>query len=220
MQQEDDLRALESIVQFTRGLGVFFLVLNAYWFCYEWWADCVLTHAIADRILLNIQQATGLFSRSVITKLCAFLFLALGCYGTKSVRNGKVSQQHIAWAACIGFPLFFLNDFLLILPVANGLRVGSYILTLAAGYLCLLAAGVWLRRLLKQPLANDPFNDENESFFQEERYLCNEYSVNLPTRYRYKSQWRRGWINVINPFRATLILGTPGSGKSYAVLNN
>ena len=62
MQQEDDLRALESIVQFTRGLGVFFLVLNAYWFCYEWWADCVLTHAIADRILLNIQQATGLFS--------------------------------------------------------------------------------------------------------------------------------------------------------------
>lgn len=133
MQQEDDLRALESIVQFTRGLGVFFLVLNAYWFCYEWWADCVLTHAIADRILLNIQQATGLFSRSVITKLCAFLFLALGCYGTKSVRNGKVSQQHIAWAACIGFPLFFLNDFLLILPVANGLRVGSYILTLAAG---------------------------------------------------------------------------------------
>ena len=220
MQQEDDLRALESIVQFTRGLGVFFLVLNAYWFCYEWWADCVLTHAIADRILLNIQQATGLFSRSVITKLCAFLFLALGCYGTKSVRNGKVSQQHIAWAACIGFPLFFLNDFLLILPVANGLRVGSYILTLAAGYLCLLAAGVWLRRLLKQPLANDPFNDDNESFFQEERYLCNEYSVNLPTRYRYKSQWRRGWINVINPFRATLILGTPGSGKSYAVLNN
>ena len=44
--------------------------------------------------------------------------------------------------------------------------------------------------------------------------------MNLPTRYRYKSQWRQGWINVINPFRATLILGTPGSGKSYAVLNN
>lgn len=214
------MRALESIVQFARGLGVFFLVLNAYWFCYEWWADCDLTYATADRILLNIQQATGLFSRSVITKLCAFLFLVLGCYGTRGVRNGKVSQQHIAWAACLGFPLFFLNDFLLILPVANGLRAGSYILTLAAGYLCLLAAGVWLRRLMKQQLMDDPFNDDNESFFQEERYLCNEYSVNLSTRYRYKGEWREGWINVINPFRATLILGTPGSGKSYAVLNN
>ena len=79
---------------------------------------------------------------------------------------------------------------------------------------------MWLRRLLKQPLADDPFNDRNENFLQEERYLNNEYSVNLSTRYRYKGAWREGWINVINPFRATLILGTPGSGKSYAVLNN
>ena len=155
-----------------------------------------------------------------MTKLCAVLFLAVGCYETKSVRNGKVGRWHIVGAACLGFLLFFLNGFLLELPAGIGFRAKSYILTLSAGYLCLLAAGVWLRRLLKQPLANDPFNDDNESFFQEERYLCNEYSVNLPTRYHYKSRWRQGWINVINPFRATLILGTPGSGKSYAVLNN
>ncbi len=220
MQQEDDLRALESIVQFARGLGVCFLVLHVYWFCYEWLSGCGLTWQVLDRLLLNLQQTTHLFSRPVVTKLCAFLFLAVGCYGTKSVRNGKVGRWHIVGAACLGFLLFFLNGFLLELPAGIGSRAKSYILTLSAGYLCLLAAGVWLRRLLKQPLANDPFNDENESFFQEERYLCNEYSVNLPTRYRYKSQWRRGWINVINPFRATLILGTPGSGKSYAVLNN
>ena len=214
------MRALESIVQFARGLGVCFLVLHVYWFCYEWLSGCGLTWQVLDRLLLNLQQTTHLFSRPVVTKLCAFLFLAVGCYGTKSVRNGKVGRWHIVGAACLGFLLFFLNGFLLELPAGIGSRAKSYILTLSAGYLCLLAAGVWLRRLLKQPLANDPFNDENESFFQEERYLCNEYSVNLPTRYRYKSQWRRGWINVINPFRATLILGTPGSGKSYAVLNN
>lgn len=35
MQQEDDLKALENIVQFARGLGVFFLVLHVYWYCYE-----------------------------------------------------------------------------------------------------------------------------------------------------------------------------------------
>lgn len=220
MQQEDDLRALESIVQFARGLGVCFLILHVYWFCYEWLSGCGLTWQVLDRLLLNLQQTTHLFSRPVVTKLCAFLFLAVGCYGTKSVRNGKVGRWHIVGAVCLGFLLFFLNGFLLELPAGIGFRAKSYILTLSAGYLCLLAAGVWLRRLLKQPLANDPFNDDNESFFQEERYLCNEYSVNLPTRYRYKSQWRRGWINVINPFRATLILGTPGSGKSYAVLNN
>lgn len=220
MQQEDDLRALESIVQFARGLGVFFLILHLYWFCYEWLSGCSLTWPFVDRVLLNIQRSTSLFSSPIVTKFCAFLFLAVGCYGTKSVRNGKVGRRHIVGAVCLGLPLFFLNGFLLELPAGIGFRAKSYILTLSAGYLCLLATGVWLRRLLKQPLANDPFNDDNESFFQEERYLCNEYSVNLPTRYRYKSQWRRGWINVINPFRATLILGTPGSGKSYAVLNN
>ena len=220
MQQEDDLRALESIVQFARGLGVFFLILHLYWFCYEWLSGSGLTWPFVDRLLLNIQRSTSLFSSPVVTKLCAFLFLAVGCYGTKSVRNGKVGRRHIVGAVCLGLPLFFLNGFLLSLPAGIGFRAWCYALTLGAGYLSLLAAGVWLRRLLKQPLADDPFNDENESFLQEERCLCNAYSVNLPTRYRYKSQWRQGWINVINPFRATLILGTPGSGKSYAVLNN
>lgn len=220
MQQEDDLRALESIVQFARGLGVFCLLLNVYWFCYEWLSGYGLTWPIVDRLLLNIQQSTMLFSHSVTTKLCCLLFLALGCYGTKAVRDSKVTRGHIVLAACIGFPLFFLNDWLLSLPVGNNFRAVSYVVTSAVGYLCLLAAGVWTRRLLKQSLADDPFNDENESFFQEERYLWNDCSVNLPTRYRYKGAWRQGWINVVNPFRATLILGTPGSGKSYAVLNN
>ena len=60
----------------------------------------------------------------------------------------------------------------------------------------------------------------NESFRQEERYLANEYSVNLPTRYYYHGAWQQGWINVINPFRAMMVLGTPDSGKSYAVINS
>ena len=78
MQQEDDLKALENIVQFARGLGVFFLVLHVYWYCYEWLSSCGLTYGYADRLLLDIQRTTLLFSSPVITKLCAFLFLALG----------------------------------------------------------------------------------------------------------------------------------------------
>ena len=220
MQQEDDLKALESIVQFARGLGVFFLVLHVYWYCYEWLSSCGLTYGYADRLLLDIQRTTLLFSSPVITKLCAFLFLALGCYGTKSVRNGRVDRRHIVTAACFGFPLFFLNGFLLSLPAGIGFRGWSYTLTLGAGYLSLLAAGVWLRRLMKQPLMDDPFNDNNESFLQEERCIDNDCSVNLPTRYRYKGQWRNGWISVVNVYRSTAVLGLPGSGKSYAVLNN
>lgn len=220
MQQEDDLKALENIVQFARGLGVFFLVLHVYWYCYEWLSLCGLIYGYADRLLLDIQRTTLLFSSPVITKLCAFLFLVLGCYGTKSVRNGRVDRRHIVAAACLGFPLFFLNGFLLSLPAGIGFRGWSYTLTLGAGYLSLLAAGVWLRRLMKQPLMDDPFNDNNESFLQEERCIDNDCSVNLPTRYRYKGQWRNGWISVVNVYRSTAVIGLPGSGKSYAVLNN
>lgn len=77
-----------------------------------------------------------------------------------------------------------------------------------------------MSRLLKYNLMEDVFNNENESFMQETRLLTNDYSVNLPTRFYYKKKWNKGWINVVNPFRATIVLGTPGSGKSYAVVNN
>lgn len=120
MQQEDDLRALESIVQFARGLGVFFLILHVYWFCYEWLSGHGLTWPVIDRLLLNVQQTTHLFSRPVATKLCAVLFLAVGCYGTKSVRNGKVNGRHLVGAVCLGLPLFFLNGFLLNLSAGIG----------------------------------------------------------------------------------------------------
>lgn len=50
--------------------------------------------------------------------------------------------------------------------------------------------------------------------------MVNEYSVNLPTRFYYKKKWNKGWINVVNPFCASMVLGTPGSGKSYAIVNN
>ncbi len=220
MQQEDDLRSLEKIVQFSRGSSVVFLLLNVYWFCYEWFAVHRLTFATIDRILWNIHHTTGLFSYSIVTKACSLFFLALGCYGTKSVRDGAISRKQIMLAVVAGFPLFFFNDFILLLPVDSDVRFWGYVSTQFAGYLCLLAAGVWLGRLLNRRLSNDPFNNENESFRQEVRLLVNDYSVNLPTRYYWHGQWRRGWINIINPFRATMVLGTPGSGKSYAVVNS
>ena len=95
----------------------------------------------------------------------------------------------------------------------------SYIATVAAGYICLLTAGVWITRLLKNQLMDDVFNDENESFMQETRLIANEYSVNLPTRFYYKKKWNNGWINVVSPQRGCIVVGCPGSGKSYCVIN-
>lgn len=90
---------------------------------------------------------------------------------------------------------------------------------LAAGYICLLTAGMWIGRLLKEHLMDDVFNEENESFMQETRLITNEYSVNLPTRFYYKKKWHDGWINVVLPQRGCIVVGSPGSGKSYCIIN-
>ena len=174
MQHEDDLRGLEKAVQFIRAVSVLFLLLNSDWFCYGWFAAHDMTHALLDWILLSFQRTTHLFSYSVTSKFCCFILLVLGCLGTRSVRDNKVRTWHIVTAATVGVLLFFGNDFLRELPADADIRMGSYTATLFTGYLSLLAAGIWMRRRMTLRLRDDPFNDDNESFRQEERYLANE----------------------------------------------
>lgn len=220
MAQEDDLRALGKIMDFMRGISVLFLLINCYWFCYEAFHTWGLTLSVLNKILMNFQRTAGLFSSILWTKLFCVLFLALSCLGTRGVKEEKITWAKIWTVLAIGFVLFFLNWWLLALPIGVVGAASLYIFTLSVGYICLLMAGVWMSRLLKNNLMDDVFNTENESFMQETRLMENEYSVNLPTRFYYKKKWNKGWINVVNPFRASMVLGTPGSGKSYAIVNN
>ena len=220
MAQEDDLRALGKVMDFMRGISVIFLLVNCYWFCYEAFHVWGVTLGIIDKILMNFQRTTGLFSSILWTKLFCVVFLALSCLGTKGVKEEKITWAKIWTVLFLGFVFFFLNWWLLALPIGKVGAATLYIFTLSVGYICLLMAGVWMSRLLKNNLMDDVFNTENESFMQETRLMENEYSVNLPTRFYYKKKWNNGWINVVNPFRASMVLGTPGSGKSYAIVNN
>ena len=220
MAQEDDLRALGKIMDFMRGISVLFLLINCYWFCYSAFETWHFTLGIIDKILLNFQRTTGLFSSMLWTKLFSVVFLGLSCLGTKGVKEEKITWGMIYSALAVGFVLFFLNWWLLVLPISAVGAASLYIFSLSLGYICLLMAGVWMSRLLKNNLMDDVFNMENESFMQETRLMQNEYSVNLPTRFYYKKKWNKGWINIVNPFRASMVLGTPGSGKSYAIVNN
>ena len=220
MAQEDDLRALGKVIDFMRGISVIFLLINCYWFCYEAFQSWHFTLGIIDKILMNFQRTTGLFSSILWTKLFCVVFLALSCLGTKGVKEEKITWPKIWTVLFAGFVLFFLNWWLLALPIGKVGAASLYIFTLSLGYICLLMGGVWMSRLLKNNLMDDVFNTENESFMQETRLMENEYSVNLPTRFYYKKKWNKGWINVVNPFRASMVLGTPGSGKSYAIVNN
>ena len=220
MAQEDDLRALGKIMDFLRAVSIILAIMNVYWYCYEAMRMWGVTIGVVDRILINFNRTGGLFHSILYTKLFSLLLLALSCLGTKGVKAEKMSWNRIFTVLAVGFFLFFLNWWILLLPISYLGNATLYIFTMTAGYICLLMGGLWMSRLLKHNLMEDVFNNENESFMQETQLMENEYSVNLPTRFYYKKKWQRGWINVVNPFRATIVLGTPGSGKSFAVVNN
>lgn len=219
MQQEDDLRGLAKVMDFMRAISIVFVVINIYWYCYYAVQEWNLGIEVVNKILLNFDRTAGLFGNILYTKLFAIVFLALSCLGTKGVKEEKITWTKIWIFLAIGFILFFMNWWILDLPLSSAATTGFYILTMSSGYICLLMAGLWMSRLLKNNLMDDVFNTENESFMQETRLLQSEYSVNLPTKFWYKKKEWKGWINVVNPFRASIVLGTPGSGKSYAVVN-
>ena len=213
-QQEDDLRSLAKIMDMLRGVSIILVVANIYWFCQDLIGEWQF-HPQTMKILHGLDDAGKLFHNPWNAKWWSLLLLALSCFGTKGVKNEKIQWQQIWIILSIGAGLFFLNWWM----VAAGLHL-IYIITTVAGYVCLLLGGVWMSRMLKNNMMDDRFNEENESFMQETELKENEYSVNLPTKFYYKKKWNRGWINVVNPFRASIVLGTPGSGKSYAVVNN
>ena len=219
-QQEDDLRALAKIMDFLRAVGIILVVVHFYWYCYGAISSWGMNIGVVDRMLMNFDRTAGLFHSLLYTKLFSVVLLALSCLGTSGVKGEKITWSKIGTVLATGFVLFFLNWWILELPLSATTNTILYVLTTCAGYVCLLMGGLWMSRLLKHNLMEDVFNNENESFMQETRLLESEYSVNLPTRFYYKKRWNNGWINVVNPFRATIVLGTPGSGKSFAVMNN
>ena len=220
MQQEDDLRGLAKVMEFMRAISIIFIVVHIYWFCYQAIVDMGINIGVVDKILLNFQNTAGLFSNLLVTKVFAIIFLALSCLGTKGVKNQKMTWQKIYATFLGGLVLFFMNWWLLDLPFSPIVNMVIYTITITAGYILLLMSGVWISRMFKHNLMEDVFNVANESFMQETRLMENEYSVNLPTKFTYQGKEWDGWLNVVNPIRATIVLGTPGSGKSYAVVNN
>ena len=220
MQQEDDLRALAKIMEFGRAVSIFLLVVHVYVYCYPSITAWHLNLEVIDRILVNFNNTTGIFNCILWSKLLAVLLLAVSCLGTHGVKGEKITWPKIYAALVAGCVLFFLNWWLLKLPLPHMANTAFYIFTLTAGYLALLMSGLWMSRLYRHNLMEDVFNMENESFMQETRLMENEYSVNLPTRFYYKKRWNNGFVNIVNIFRACMVIGTPGSGKSYAIVNS
>lgn len=210
---------LRKIVDMTRMISIVLLLLHCYFVCYGAFKIRHWTHPMGDRILHNLVH-TGLFATFNKPKLIALGFLGLSLLGVTGKKEEKFNYRLALAYLLTGLLLYFISELVLHLPQPPIVIAEVYICMTAAGYILLLTGGALLTRILKIKLNGDIFNKQNETFPQEERLLENEYSVNLPTRYRLRNKIRSGWVNIINGFRGTLIMGLPGSGKTFFLVEN
>ena len=152
MQQEDDLRALAKIMEFGRAVSIFLLVVHVYVYCYPSMTAWHLNLAVIDKILVNFNNTTGIFNCILWTKLLAVTLLAISCLGTHGVKGEKITWPKIYAALVAGCVLFFLNWWLLDLSLPHMISTILYVVTLTAGYLGLLMAGLWMSRLYRHNL--------------------------------------------------------------------
>ncbi len=220
IQTGENEQALRKILDMTRLISIVILGVHFYYYCYAAFQEWGLASTYSDRILNNIYR-TGLFSSFQKSKLIALGFLCISLLGAKGRKNEKLHYKTVFAYLVTGLLIYFFSCLALLAKLPATKLAVAYIGITTTGFLLVLTGGTLLSRIIKNRLNNqDIFNKEAETFPQEERLLQNEYSINLPARYQLKNKVRNSWINIINPFRAVMVLGTPGSGKSYFVIRH
>lgn len=220
MQTGENEQALRKILDMTRLMSIIILLMHFYYYCYAAFHDWGMSSEFSDRLLGNI-RSTGLFKSFLNSKLISLGLLIISLLGARGRKNEKLNHRTAFAYILTGLLVFFFSYLSLLLKLPRAEVAIIYIGVTAIGFLVFLSGGTLLSRIIKNRLNNkDIFNKENETFPQEERLLENEYSINLPAQYQLKDKVRKSWINIINPFRAIMVLGTPGSGKSYFVIRH
>jgi len=213
-------QGLRKIIDMTRMISIIVLLLHFYYYCYNAFAEWQLTATITDRLLQNI-FATGLFSSFTKSKIIALGFLLISLMGARGKKNEKLNYKTAFAYIIIGLLIYFFSFLFMLLKTKTTITAIVYMIATSIGYILLLTGGTFLSRVIKVKLNNkDIFNKANETFPQEERMLQNEYSVNLPAQYNLKGKIISSWINFINPMRGLLVMGSPGAGKSYFIIQH
>jgi hypothetical protein len=212
MQTGENEQALRKIIDFTRLLSITILIIHFYLCCYPAFRELKLTHKIVDHVLLPIAKM-AMFKTRLTAKGSALILLIVSLIGSKGKRDEQIRTRTVFTYCTTGLLIYFLSSYV-------QYPAWLYISATSFGYLLFMTGGGLLFRMLKLQLGGDIFNKENETFPQEERLLENEYSINLPAKYQLKGKERGSWINIINPFRGTLVGGSPGAGKSYFVIRH
>ena len=219
MNSSENEKGLKEILDFTRLGAISVLLLHFYYYCYGAFRQWGLTAEIGDRFLMNFSR-TGIFQSIIYSKLLALALLLISLMGAKGRKDERVRKTSIVIYIVLGVLLYFSSQLLLNTGGPVEPTAITYMVVTALGFIFILTGGTTLSRYIQLRLHKDIFNEWNETFPQEERLIGNEYSVNLPARYFFKGKVRKSWINIINPFRGVLVTGSPGSGKSYFVIQH
>lgn len=212
-------QGLRAMLDFTRLISIAILIIHFYGMCHDAFSHWGWTAPVIDNIAHNFWKLP-IFKSAIFAKVSALLMLIIYLLGIQGKKDEKIRLK-MAFAYCTtGLLLYFLSNILLYIN-ANLLQISLYYMgTTTFGYLLMVTGGTYLSRILKLKMRKDIFNTENETFPQEERLLENEYSINFPARYQLDGKYRKSWINIINPFRALLVAGSPGAGKTYFIVRN
>ena len=219
MQTGENEQGLRKILDLTRMISIAVLLIHFYYYCYGAFQQWELRSDITDRLLQNIYK-TGLFTSFHKSKLIALIVLFISLVGARGRKDEKLSLKTAFAYIITGLILYFVSYTSMYIKVDGKTIAIAYMSITAAGFFLILTGGTYLSRIINLRMNNSVFNSLNETFPQEERLLQNEYSINLPARYNLKGRFRKSWINIINPFRGLLIMGSPGSGKSYFIIQH
>lgn len=158
------------------------------------------------------------------SKVATLVIVFITCIGTRNKKHLEFdARRQVLYPLVVGFGFVLTAIWLfgyLITPrfYTLPLNIWLYMIASLVGTVLVHIALDNISKFLKEGLLKDRFNFENESFEQCRELQENKYSVNIPMRYYYKGKFRKGWVNVVNPFRGTWVVGTPGSGKTFSII--
>ena len=173
---------------------------------------------------LDMIARLGFFNSVISCKVIELVTILITCAGTTARRSLKFDVKTMVVYPCVaGITLTVLCIFLQqghwgTHIAGYSLNRILYLVTSITGVMCIHRSLDAIAQYFNCKLGEDRFNFENESFQQCEQLVENKYSVNIPMIFYYKGRMRKGWCNVVNPFRGTWVVGTPGSGKSFSVV--
>lgn len=177
------------------------------------------------QFILDLLARFKVFNSVSGCKVAELICICVVCIGTKAQKALKFNvKTMVIYPVLAGLTLVGMCF------IFHGMNIGMSWFSFPANRILYALCSVVGTMLVHQGLdgiakyynykvGEDRFNFENESFQQSEDLVANDYSVNIPMIYYWKQKMHKGWINIINPFRGTIVLGTPGSGKSFGIID-